>query len=193
MPTIEVFGMSRKPIAASTESPSHLYARQQFDAGLQWLESRGVRIERHAISPHGNFATDNAAVKTAVELQGADSLPIVVLDGTIIAISGYPSRSELLASAGHPPSSDPGFVREKTIQATGMSAALAANNLAQFRNHYDRAQLLGISSDDLREMVESARAASRTDLRDETLTELEQLLASGPAGKPKASRCTCRG
>ena len=76
MPTIEVFETSRKPTAASATNPSGLYARQQFEAGLQWLESRGVQIERHAISLDGPLAIDNETVKSAIELPRGELAPI---------------------------------------------------------------------------------------------------------------------
>lgn len=193
MPTIEVFETSRKPTAVGTANPSGLYARQQFEAGLRWLESRGVHIERHAISLDGPLAIDNGTVKTAIELQGEDALPIVVLDDTIISIGGHPTRSELLVSAGNKASDDPGFLHEMSTLAANMRAALAANNTTQFLLHYEQALALGLPAEDLRGVVESAKAASRATIRDETLTKVEQFLAFGPAGKPKAPRCSCSG
>jgi len=89
MPTIEVFETSRTRTGANAPNPNGLYARQQFGTGLQWLESRGVHIERHAIPLDGTLAIDNGTVKTATELQGEDALPITVLNDTIISIGGY--------------------------------------------------------------------------------------------------------
>jgi hypothetical protein len=191
MATIEIFETSRKPTAASAANRSGLYARQQFEAGLRWLESRGVHIERHAIALNGPMAIDNGTVKTAIELQGEDSLPIVVLDGTIISIGGHPTRSELMVSAGYKASDDPGFLHEVSVLADNMTAALAANNATKFLLHCDQALSLGLSAEDLRSVVESAKSASRETIRDETLTKVEQFLAFGPAGTPKVPRCSC--
>lgn len=189
MPTIQIFETSRKLAAAGPANPSGLYARQQFEAGLQWLESRGVHIERHAISLDRPLAIDNGTIKTAIELQGEDSLPIVVLDGTIISIGGYPTRSEILVSVGSKASDDPDFLHEISALATNMRAALAANNATKFVMHCEQALSLGLPAETLRSLVESAKTANHETIRDETLTKVEQFLA----GKPKVPHCSCSG
>ena len=191
MPTIEVFETSRKPTAASAANPIALYARQQFEAGLQWLESRGARIERHAISLEGPLTIDNGTVKTAIELQGEDSLPIVVLDGTIISMGGHPTRSEILVCAGYSASDDPGFTQELSTLAANMRAALAANNATKFILHCEQGLSLGLRTEDLRSIVESAKSVSSEAIPEDTLAKVEQFLAFGPTGKPKVPRCSC--
>lgn len=193
MPTIEVFETVRQPTAASTANPSGLYARQRFEAGLQCLKSPGVQVQRHAISLDGLLAFDNGTVKTAIELQGEDSLPMVAFDGTIISIDGYPTHTELLTAAGYRPSDNPEFLREASALAAGVSEGLLINDLAQVRLNYDRARLLGLTADDLRSIIELAKTAGRQTIRDETLAQLERFLAFGPAGKQQAPRCSCGG
>lgn len=193
MPIIEVFEASRKPAATNTENPSGLYARQQFEAGLQWLKSRGVHVEWHTISLDGPLPIGDSTVKTAIELQREDSLPIVVLDGNIISIGGYPARSELMISAGYKTSDDPGFLQEVSDLAASMRATLAGNNTTTFLMYCEQALSLGMPAEDLRKIIESAKNACREAIRDETLTKVEQFLAFGPGGKPKAPRCSCSG
>ena len=193
MPIIEVFEASRKPAATNTENPSDLYARQQFEAGLQWLKSRGVHVERHAISLDGPLPIGNSTVKTAIELQREDSLPMVVLDSTIISIGGYPTRSELMVSAGYKTSDDPGFLQEVSALAASMRATLAENNTTMFLLYCEQGLSLGLPAEQLRKIIESAKNTCRGAVRDETLTKVEQFLASGATGKPKAPRCSCSG
>ena len=184
MAKVEVF-------EAEQSDQSRTFAQEQFEAGLQWLQSRGAEIQRHKLPATGPVLVENTTVTSAVELQGRSSLPITVLDGTIIGIGGYPTRAELLASAGYQATEDPAFLCEALALAAGVGAALAANNLGQFRIDYERARDLGIPAEGLRSVIESAKAAGGGMIRDETLTKMEQFLAFGPAGKPKAPRCTC--
>ncbi len=191
MPSIEIFEASRQSTAASTASPRDLYARQQFEAGLQWLQSRGVHVERHSISLDGSLAVENSTVRTAIELQGEDSLPLVVLNGTIISIGGHPTRSDLLVSAGYKTSDDPGFLQELSSLATNMGAALTSNNTTTLLFHCEQVLSLGVPAEDLRQIIESEKTANRQTIRDDTLTKVEQFLALGSAGRPKVPPCSC--
>ncbi len=193
MPTIEIFETSQKPTAASAANPGGLYARQQFEAGLQWLQSQGMVVERHAIGGENAVSAADNSVQTAIELQGADALPVTTLEGTIIGIGGYPSRAELLKLAGYEPERDLSFVSEVTALSRSMGAALAVNDLEQFRNDYECARLLGLPSEELRILADAAKTAADGSLQEETLTKLEQFLAFGRGGVPKSARCNCGG
>ncbi len=193
MLTIQIFEMSRNPAAATAVNRNDLYARQQFEAGLQWLKSRGVHVERHAISLDGPLPIDNPTLKTAIELQREDSLPIIVLDGSIISIGGYPARSELMISAGYKTSDDPGFLQEVSDLEASMRATLAGNNTTMFLLYCEQALSLGLPAAHLRKIIEAAKNTCRGAIRDETLTMVEQFLAFGATGKPKAPRCSCNG
>lgn len=193
MPRIEVFESLPSPIIGNAANLSGTYARQQFEAGLRWLQSQGVEVEQHVIGAENSVSATDSSVKTAIELQGGDALPVTTVDGMIIGIGGYPTRAELLKAAGYDPERDFSFVIEVTALCKRMGAALAANNLDQFRTNFESARVLGVPSEELRRLAEAAKTAAGGSLQEETLTKLEQFLAFGPEGVPKSARCNCAG
>jgi len=67
----------------------------QFAASLEWLKESGVQVERFNLGfQPGEFAT-NAMVKTRLEEDGVDCLPLLIADGEIIKSGGYLSRDAL--------------------------------------------------------------------------------------------------
>ncbi len=66
----------------------------QFAADLQWLTDQGVSVKRYNLSQEPQaFATNPAVIK---EMEaGMDRLPILVVDGHIVATGMYPSRAQL--------------------------------------------------------------------------------------------------
>ncbi|MBO67235.1 MAG: arsenical resistance operon transcriptional repressor ArsD [Acidiferrobacteraceae bacterium] len=72
----------------------------QFAASLEWLKESGVQVERFNLGfQPGEFAT-NSVVKTRLEQDGIDCLPLLIADGEIIKSGGYLSR-DALAIAFH--------------------------------------------------------------------------------------------
>ncbi len=92
MPKIQIHESFRSPVATNTPNQASTYARQQFEAGLQWLQSQGVEVERHVIGTKNSFSATDDAVQTAIDLQGEEVLPVTTFDGTIIGIGGYWSQ-----------------------------------------------------------------------------------------------------
>jgi len=92
MPKIEVFELAGPAVPDPERDGA--FAREQCEAGLKWLRSRGVEIQWHAVGPDGLAPGGNPTVTTAIELQGRQALPIILLDGTIMSIGGYPTRSD---------------------------------------------------------------------------------------------------
>jgi len=71
----------------------------QFAADLQWIAGRGVEVERHNISEDPQSFFDRPEVVREMRA-GLDHLPVVMLDGQIIATGIYPSLGELAARLG---------------------------------------------------------------------------------------------
>ena len=88
MSRIEVYDPPMGPTAADPALP-------RFEANLRWLKKQGVPVVRF------NPGTNPAAfarcdvVRAVVEREGHSVLPIVVLDGRIVAKGAYPSREDL--------------------------------------------------------------------------------------------------
>ena len=71
----------------------------QFAADLKWAEAQGVAVARHNLSQEPQAFAANPAVVREMEA-GMDRLPIVMVDGDIVATGAYPSREQLARKLG---------------------------------------------------------------------------------------------
>ena len=136
----------------------------RFSADLEWLKSQGVTVERFNLAQQpGAFARD-AAVKAALEMRGDSSLPLVKVNGEVKSNGVYPSRDELAAWAGIG-ASTPSIFTNAVAELVAIGAAIASNCEPCFRFHYDKARKLGVSTDDMRLAVDTAKAVKDTPAR----------------------------
>ncbi len=66
----------------------------RFAADLEWLQSKGVQVERYNLARDLAAFTRSAIVKKALNSSGTKCLPMLLLDGNIISSGGYPSRKD---------------------------------------------------------------------------------------------------
>lgn len=66
-----------------------------FASDLEWLKKQGIDVVRHGLSFEPNEFVKNVDVKTALQQEGNDSLPIVIADGKLAYKGIYPSREQL--------------------------------------------------------------------------------------------------
>ena len=64
-------------------------------ADLAWLESVGVHVERFNLAQEPQAFADNERVLEVMRGAGESALPVVLLDGEVLAKGRYPSRTEL--------------------------------------------------------------------------------------------------
>ena len=70
----------------------------QFASSLEWLKSEGVEVERFNLGfQPGEFAT-NTIVKARLEDDGMECLPLLIANGEVVKVGGYPSRGELAST-----------------------------------------------------------------------------------------------
>lgn len=72
----------------------------RFAADLKWLQLQGISIERYTLSQQPDKFTAEPAVLSALTTNSTAALPIVMLDGQIVAARAYPSREQLTAIVG---------------------------------------------------------------------------------------------
>lgn len=72
----------------------------QFAADLDWLKDRGVDVSRFNLSQEPEAFVDHPSVQEALDESGNDCLPLLVVDGEIVARGFYPSRDQLGSLAG---------------------------------------------------------------------------------------------
>lgn len=71
----------------------------QFAADLQWVAEQGVEVKRHNLGQEPQAFAENPAVVKEIEA-GIDRLPIMAIDGHIVATGAYLSRSQLAQKLG---------------------------------------------------------------------------------------------
>lgn len=67
----------------------------RFAADLEWLKGKGVEVERFNLAQQVAAFTQNPKVKQALNSQGTQVLPMILVDGDVKASGGYPSRLDL--------------------------------------------------------------------------------------------------
>ncbi len=67
----------------------------QFAATLEWLKEEGVAVERFNLGHQPGAFVQNATVKSTLDSDGMDCLPMVIVDGEIAKKGGYMTREEL--------------------------------------------------------------------------------------------------
>lgn len=99
MKTIQVFD---KPMCCSTGvcGPQVDPVLPRFAADLDWLKQQGHSVERFNLAQQPAAFTENRDVRQALEAQGTDCLPLILVDGQIVSRGQYPPRDTLGLWAG---------------------------------------------------------------------------------------------
>ena len=71
----------------------------QFAADLQWVAEQGVEVKRYNLGQEPQAFAGNPAVIKEMEA-GMERLPILVVDGAIVATGVYLSRAQLAQKLG---------------------------------------------------------------------------------------------
>lgn len=75
--------------------PSVDPALARFAADLEWLRRKGLQVERYNLAQEIAAFTGNPIVKGTLNAQGTKCLPLLLLDGKLVAEGAYPRREEL--------------------------------------------------------------------------------------------------
>ena len=95
MKTLQVYD---EPMCCSTGicGPQVDPALPKFASDLEWLKTQGVAVERFNLAQQPAAFVQSAVVRGALETEGQECLPLVVVDGKIMSRGAFPSR-EMLA------------------------------------------------------------------------------------------------
>jgi hypothetical protein len=69
---------------------------------VHWATSRGARVERHNLAQQPQDFAGNPVVAELLRTNGADALPVTLVDGQQTVTGRYPTRQELAEWAGLP-------------------------------------------------------------------------------------------
>ncbi len=190
------------PMCCSTGvcGPSVDPALPRLAADLAWLSDQGVQVTRHNFSQNPGAFAENTLVRSALQEQGNECLPLFVVDGKIVSSGTYPSRDQLaafvgLAETGRKVTLDSPEVKE----LVAIGASIAANCLACFKFHHDKAVQLGLTADDITRAINMALAVKKTagehvmKLADSTLNPAPKVTepSSCGGGEPATGGACC--
>ncbi len=68
---------------------------------LEWLKTEAVEVIRHNLGQDPQAFVDNAEIAKLLAAQGADVLPITIVDGSVVKTNGYPTTVELESWIGN--------------------------------------------------------------------------------------------
>jgi AhpD family alkylhydroperoxidase len=161
----------------------------RFAADLEWLKASGVEVERFNLAQAPAAFVGNAVVAQA--LRGReDGLPLLLVDGRIVAQGSYPSREALAELVGL---AVPRSIYSEAVQElVAIGAAIAANCEPCFRFHFDKARKLGVSKDDMTRAVSTAQMVKDSPAR-AMLALAEKYLGTRPAAKEAPGACCAPG
>jgi hypothetical protein len=67
----------------------------RFAADLAWLAEQGVEVHRHNLAHEPAAFVASEVVKKAIEENGVECLPLVLVDGRVLSMGAYPTRDQL--------------------------------------------------------------------------------------------------
>jgi AhpD family alkylhydroperoxidase len=124
----------------------------RFAADLKWLQEQGIEVQRFSLSQNPAAFVENERVKQALTDQGEGALPLVLVDGQVVASGRYPDRSRLASALGL--GGEASIFRPAVAELVAIGAAIAANCEPCLKYHYRQGQLLGVSKADMARAVE---------------------------------------
>lgn len=127
----------------------------RFASDLKWLESQGVAIERYNLAQSPKAFAENRSVRSWLTDKGEDALPLVMVEGEVVASGAYPSRDELAGLLGLNGAVASQFT-PAVAELVAIGAAIAANCEPCLRYHVKTAAELGVPSADISRAVEMA-------------------------------------
>ena len=67
----------------------------RFAADLEWIEGQGVSVRRYNLGQEPDAFAREDTVRLALQREGDDALPLILLDGEVVSRGRYPTRDEL--------------------------------------------------------------------------------------------------
>lgn len=63
---------------------------------LNNLKNKGIIVERHNLTSNPQAFIDNSTVNHLLNTKGVDILPIIMVDGEVVKVQGYPTNGEFI-------------------------------------------------------------------------------------------------
>ena len=150
-----------------------------FAADLKWLESQGVAVERFNLAQSPKAFAEDDLVRSLLTDKGEEALPLVVVDGKVVASGTYTARAQLADFLGLNGAEDSLFT-PAVAELVAIGAAIAANCEPCLRYHVKAATELGVTSADITRAVEMS--ANVKDVPHRAVLKLAALLVGQSDG-----------
>ena len=185
MPKVQVFD---PPMCCSTGvcGPEVDPSLVRFASDLEWLKSQGVEVERFNLAQDPAAFVGNATVAQAIRGKD-DALPLLVVDGKIVAQGSYPGREVLAELAGV--AAPKSIYSEAVQELVSIGAAIASNCEPCFRFHFDKARKLGVSKEDVARAVATAKMVKEAPAR--AVLELAEKYLGGKIEDEEGPKACC--
>lgn len=72
----------------------------KFAADLEWLKTQNVTVTRHGLASEPEEFIKNEVVKTTLQKDGNDCLPLIIINNQIVSKGCYPDRQQLAKICG---------------------------------------------------------------------------------------------
>lgn len=158
----------------------------RFAADLEWLKANGVEVTRFNLAQEPAAFVDHKAVWEAMRVRD-DALPLILLDGKVVAQGAYPAREALAALVGlEVPAT---LYTDAVAELVAIGAAIASNCEPCFRFHYDKARKLGVSKEDMGRAVATAKMVKDAPAR--SVLQLAEKYLAGKIEHQEAPKACC--
>jgi AhpD family alkylhydroperoxidase len=147
-------------------------ALAQFASDLERLKATGIEVARFNLSQAPAAFVENPAVAQVMR-SNDDALPLLLLDGRIVAQGSYPDSEALEALLGHAGLAS--IYSQAVEELVAIGAAIAANCEPCFKVHFDKARKLGISREDMARAAATAKMVREAPAR-ASLEKAEKIL-----------------
>jgi len=172
----------------------------RFAADLDWLLAQGATVERFNLAQQPEAFAANEQVKRALQAEGTDCLPLILVNGIIVSKGAYSARDQLARWIGMRDEIAKSIYTDAIAELVAIGAAIASNCEPCFKFHYDRARKLGVSREDMLLAVKTAQVAKDAPAR--AIVELAErylkvgrqgdiLPIVGAGGTESKSGCCC--
>lgn len=135
----------------------------RFAADLAWLASRGVDVCRFNAARDLESFRSRPPVLAALEQDGNDCLPLILVNGQVVSRGAYPDRVRLADLAGL--TADAPRITPAVEELIAIGASIAANCEPCFKAHFERARDLDVPVEDIEHAVRVAQAVKEAPAR----------------------------
>ena len=160
----------------------------RFAADVKWLQGQGVEVQRFNLAQNPAAFVENEQVKQALTEKGEAALPLLLVDGRVLASGQYPERGQLAAALGVGENS---LFSPAVAELVAIGAAIAANCEPCLKYHYRQAQLLGVCKEDMASAVRMATSVK--DSPHQSILRLADRLTGSSSGAAEAASDPCCG